>query len=56
MAFDGDQIDHFLQARWSSRTDRDASFGSGSAASLFVDILRREAFWQRSLQKAFFNS
>jgi UDP-N-acetylglucosamine 2-epimerase (hydrolysing) len=55
-AFDVKLIGRFLSEQWSNTGDRDASFGSGSAASLFVEILAAEQFWKRPLQKVFFDS
>jgi len=52
-AFEAAVIDRFLRERWGQRLPMDASFGAGDAAARFVDVLLREAYWQRPAQKVF---
>ena len=52
-AADRAKILAFLSDEWGRRHAPDAGFGEGSAASRFVEVLRDESFWTRSLQKTF---
>jgi UDP-N-acetylglucosamine 2-epimerase (hydrolysing) len=52
-AFDADVINAFLLHAWGQRLAADTMFGSGNAASRFVDVLMQTQFWLRPLQKAF---
>jgi UDP-N-acetylglucosamine 2-epimerase (hydrolysing) len=54
--FDAAAIDAFLADTWGRRFPPDTSFGAGNAAQRFVDVLRDESFWNRSLQKTFHES
>lgn len=55
-AFDHEAILNFLTAKWGRRHDADISFGTGNAAERFVDVLKKESFWQASQQKYFFQT
>jgi len=46
-------ITHFLDVQWGKSWPRDASFGVGRAAEMFVEVLADDAFWTRSMQKNF---
>jgi UDP-N-acetylglucosamine 2-epimerase (hydrolysing) len=48
-----DKIARFLQQNWHSRHPRQTEFGHGNATQKFIDILKSDAFWQRSMQKYF---
>ncbi|MDC0430922.1 UDP-N-acetylglucosamine 2-epimerase [Paracoccaceae bacterium] len=48
-----DKIARFLQQNWHSRHPRQTEFGHGNATRKFIDILKSDAFWQRSMQKYF---
>jgi UDP-N-acetylglucosamine 2-epimerase (hydrolysing) len=52
-AFDRKSIDYFLANCWGRRFERSESFGSGDAARSFVELLGRNAFWDRPMQKYF---
>lgn len=52
-AFDALAIAAFLRDEWGRRLPRDAAFGDGRAAELFVRALASPAFWAQPLQKAF---
>ena len=52
-AFDREAILAFLARDWGRTAPRHTGFGEGRAADRFVTVLRDEAFWRRSLQKAF---
>jgi len=52
-ADDAATIAQFLNTQWGKQWPRDASFGVGRAAEMFVDVLADEAFWTRSMQKNF---
>ena len=43
----------FIATNWQKRHERQAEFGDGNATQRFVDLLKTEAFWQRSMQKQF---
>ena len=43
----------FIATNWQKRYERQAEFGDGNATQRFVDLLKTEAFWQRSMQKQF---
>lgn len=49
-------ISLFLQEQWGQRYPRHQSFGTGSAAENFLDLLQSERFWQRPRQKYFQDS
>ncbi|MCC6242661.1 MAG: UDP-N-acetylglucosamine 2-epimerase (hydrolyzing) [Gemmatimonadaceae bacterium] len=55
-AFDTAVIGEFLQQNWGQKGARDTAFGSGSAAVEFLHVLRNEDFWERPLQKAFYDA
>ena len=52
-ADDEKAIAHFLTTQWGQAWPRDASFGVGRAAEMFVEVLADDAFWTRSMQKNF---
>jgi UDP-N-acetylglucosamine 2-epimerase (hydrolysing) len=52
-AFDRAAILGFLTNDWGRATPRHTGFGEGRAADRFLAVLRDEAFWAQSLQKAF---
>ena len=52
-AHDAPGIAKFLAEQWGIRFDRHAGFGSGRAASAFVNILNDPQFWRRGMQKRF---
>ena len=52
-AGDTDEIAQFLQQNWRSRHPRHTAFGTGNATQKFIDILKSNAFWRRSMQKYF---
>ncbi|MEM9717359.1 MAG: UDP-N-acetylglucosamine 2-epimerase [Pseudomonadota bacterium] len=52
-ADNADAITSFIDQAWGKRFERDAGFGSGSAAQNFVDCLADPAFWTRGFQKNF---
>jgi len=52
-AGDTDEIAQFLQQNWRSRHPRQTAFGTGNATQKFIDILKSNAFWRRSMQKYF---
>tara|TARA_B100000768_G_scaffold181676_1_gene205719 strand:- start:6318 stop:7448 length:1131 start_codon:yes stop_codon:yes gene_type:complete len=45
----------FIATNWQKRHERQAEFGDGNATQRFVDLLKTEAFWQRSMQKKFYD-
>lgn len=51
--YDKDTIDRFFSVLWGHRFPRSQSFGSGDAATCFVELLSRPEFWDRPLQKYF---
>jgi len=55
-AFDVKVIDKFLTSVWGQRCQSDVSFGWGGAATRFVEIIREESYWTKSLQKGFSNT
>lgn len=52
-AHDTPGIAEFLANQWDVRFDRHTGFGSGEAASRFVDILNDPQFWRQGMQKRF---
>jgi len=52
-AYDRSTIKKFISEAWGKHYDREYTFGKGSAAELFVKILKEEKFWSTSLQKVF---
>ena len=52
-AGDTDEIAQFLQQNWRSRHPRQTAFGTGNATQKFIDIIKSDAFWRRSMQKYF---
>jgi len=52
-AGDTDEIAQFLQQNWCSRHPRQTAFGTGNATQKFINIIKSDAFWRRSMQKYF---
>lgn len=52
-SYDREIIDRFLRDFWGKRFPSSQGFGSGDAAQCFVDLLVRNEFWERPLQKYF---
>ena len=52
-ANDTDAIASFLSTEWGKSYNRDQGFGAGSAADRFLDVLSKDIFWDRQLQKEF---
>lgn len=52
-AFDTKAVAEFLESRWGIAFDVDEGFGLGNSADRFVEVLRNESFWTRSMQKEF---
>jgi UDP-N-acetylglucosamine 2-epimerase (hydrolysing) len=48
-----DAITSFLTTEWGKSYSRDQGFGAGSAADRFLDVLSKDIFWDRPLQKEF---
>lgn len=48
-------IDRFLANAWLQKHASDVTFGAGHAAVEFVNVLKTQTFWKRTLQKAFAN-
>jgi UDP-N-acetylglucosamine 2-epimerase (hydrolysing) len=46
-------IKRFMTEYWGRRFPRNQSFGTGGAAGKFVEIIERDEFWHRPLQKYF---
>ncbi|QFT32793.1 UDP-N-acetylglucosamine 2-epimerase [Labrenzia sp. THAF82] len=55
-AFDCEVIRDFLTDKWGKRLDADPSFGTGNAATRFVEVLENDEFWRVSQQKYFFQT
>lgn len=53
---DQTRILEFLHANWGARCVVDGSFGTGNAASRFVEILDDSVFWKRPKQKKFIDN
>ncbi|KAJ7157672.1 UDP-N-acetylglucosamine 2-epimerase [Mycena crocata] len=53
-AFDKATIRQFLDLTWGKSFAPDYGFGRGNAAQDFVDALGSEEFWQKDLQKCFY--
>ncbi|KIK55994.1 hypothetical protein GYMLUDRAFT_87464 [Collybiopsis luxurians FD-317 M1] len=53
-AFDTATIQKFLETKWGKRFDPDYAFGRGNAAQQFVEVLGREGFWEKDMQKIFY--
>ena len=43
----------FITTNWFKRYERQGEFGDGNATQKFIDLLKSDAFWQRSMQKKF---
>ena len=54
-AGDRASIDQFLKTQWGKRHAPDIGFGEGRAAERFVEVLSDPVFWQRGLQKSFYD-
>ncbi len=54
-AADRASIDQFLKDQWGYRHAPDIGFGEGRAAERFVEVLADPVFWQRGLQKSFYD-
>jgi UDP-N-acetylglucosamine 2-epimerase (hydrolysing) len=52
-AFHTQEAAQWLGEKWMRREEKCDGFGSGSASSLFLDVIMKPVFWQSTMQKMF---
>jgi UDP-N-acetylglucosamine 2-epimerase (hydrolysing) len=52
-AEDTNGILDFIATNWDKYYERQTEFGDGNATQKFIDLLKSDTFWQRSMQKKF---
>ncbi|GLQ34689.1 UDP-N-acetyl glucosamine 2-epimerase [Amylibacter marinus] len=52
-ANDHETIAGFFKQSWGRRFERDQSFGAGSTAKRFVEVINQPKFWEADMQKTF---
>ena len=54
-AYEQSKLLDLIQKLWGRKERQDMSFGTGLAASNFINVISNQAFWQLSLQKEFYS-